>query len=141
MGEIGFLNLQTPKLCSKAQIFKTKLKQMKILKDLEEEHQRLVRNGGELTLAENGEKAHPFSAKGPFYSGWPGHVRGPNVPPHPCKCSAAEHEVRRPNLHFPHSCFRGPNVPPKRMHVRRPNFTFGGRTWVFLQRLFMQKLI
>ena len=54
-------------------------------------------------------------------------------------CSAAELDFRRPNLDFPHSCFRGPNVPPKRMHVRRPNLTFGGRTWVFLQCYFHAK--
>ena len=39
---------------------------MKILKDLEEEHQRLVRDGGALTLAENGKKLARFRLRDPF---------------------------------------------------------------------------
>ena len=39
---------------------------MKILKDLEEEHQKWVRGGGKLTLAENGEKFARFRLRDPF---------------------------------------------------------------------------
>uniref|UniRef100_A0A2C9VH01 Uncharacterized protein n=1 Tax=Manihot esculenta TaxID=3983 RepID=A0A2C9VH01_MANES len=36
-------------------------------------------------------------------------------------CSAAELEVRRSNLDFPHLCLRGPKAHPKCLHVRWPN--------------------
>ena len=39
---------------------------MKNLKDLEEKHQKSVRDGGELTLAENGEKFARFRLRDPF---------------------------------------------------------------------------
>ena len=82
-----------------------------------------------LTLAENGEKARPFSAKGPFYSGWPDHVRGPNVPPHAC-------HVRRPNLRFGSRTWTFLTYAFGGLKHSRRACMFGGRTWVFLQCYF-----
>ena len=88
-----------------------------------------------------GEKARPFSAKGPFYR-WLARPRsGAECASASMQCSAAELDFRRPNLDCPHSCFRGPNARPKCMHVRRPNLRFGGRTWSSSKIIFMQKLI
>uniref|UniRef100_A0A2C9V470 Uncharacterized protein n=1 Tax=Manihot esculenta TaxID=3983 RepID=A0A2C9V470_MANES len=55
-----------------------------------------------------GEKLARFRLRDPFIGGWPGHIQEPNVPPHAC-------HVRRPNLDFPHLCFRG----PKRTVIKR----------------------
>ena len=113
------------------------LKLKKNGRDLEEEHKSCKGKVGSLLWPKMGESS-PISAKCPFYR-WLARPRsGAECAPASMQCSAAELDFRRQKLDFPNSCFRGPNVPPKRMHVRRPNLTFGGRTWVFLQRLFMQ---
>ena len=114
---------------------------MKILKDLKERTQRWWGMAEKLTLAENGEKARPFSAKGPFYSGWPGHVRGPNVPPHAC-------HVRRPNLRFGGRTWTSLTYAFGGLKHTHNACMFGGRTWgsaaepEFSSKVvFMQKLI
>ena len=94
-----------PKLALYLQIFKTEVKTRENHGRSKENTQDRGRGGGDSPWPTTGKKARPFSAKGPFYSGWPDHVRGPNVPPHAC-------------------------------HVRRPNLTFGGRTWTSLTHAF-----
>ena len=68
-------------------------------------------------------KARPFSAKGPFYSGWPGHVRGPNVPPHPCN-------VRRPNIRFGGRTCTSLTHAFGGLTCLQNACMFGGRTWL-----------
>ena len=139
MGEIEFLKLQSSKTYFILETLQNKVKTCKNHERFEGRNSRSVRDGRELTLAENGEKSSPVSAKGPFYR-WLARPHSGAERASACMpCSAAEHEVRRPNLDFPHLCFRGPKALPKCMHVRRPNLRFDGRTWVFLQDYFHAK--
>lgn len=81
-----------------------------------------MRDGGELTLADNGEKTLPFRHRDPFIGGWPCHFRGPNVPPHAC-------HVWRPNLRFDGRTWTSLTYAFGGLKHSRSACPFGGRTW------------
>ena len=124
MVEIEFLEPQSSKTCFILKNLQNKAKTCENRERSEGRNSKSARDGGELTLAENGEKTSPISAKGLFYR-WLARPHSGAERASACMpCSAAELEVRRPNLDFPHLCLWGPKAHPKRLHVRRPNLSF-----------------
>ena len=132
MGDFQLPWVSKLKTCSKLENLQNKMKTCENRERFEGRTQRLVRDGGELTLAENGEKSSPISAKGPLYR-WLARPRSGAESASACMpCSAAEHKVRRPNLVSLTYAFGG-------LRHTRNACMFGGRTWVFLQGYFHAK--